>query len=132
MKESIFFILSSAGVLLIACSPALTPLAIRNGPVVRPTTSSADLVRGETLFNANCASCHGLKAVGTAQGPSFIDVIYEPNHHADAAFVLAVQRGVAAHHWKFGDMPPQPQVTIDEVRLITAYVRSLQQAAGIQ
>ena len=62
----------------------------------------------------------------------FIDVIYEPNHHADAAFVLAVQRGVAAHHWKFGDMPPQPQVTIDEVRLITAYVRSLQQAAGIQ
>ncbi len=124
------FVLAGLCLLLVACASP-TP-NIRNGPLPKPTPSANELAQGEKLYNANCAVCHGVKAVGTAQGPTFIDVIYEPNHHADAAFVLAVQRGVMAHHWKFGDMPPQPQVTIDEVRLITAYVRSLQQAAGIK
>ena len=55
-----------------------------------------------------------------------------PSHHGDAAFLFAVQRGVAAHHWRFGDMPPQPQVTAGEVEAIIPYVRWLQREAGIQ
>ena len=47
------------------------------------------------------------------------------------AFELAVRRGVRAHHWLFGDMPPQPTITPDAIPMITRYVRELQQANGI-
>jgi hypothetical protein len=43
-----------------------------------------------------------------------------------------MQRGVAAHHWRFGDMPPQPQVSAAEREEIIAYVRWLQRDAGIR
>jgi hypothetical protein len=38
---------------------------------------------------------------------------------------------VRAHHWRFGDMPPQPTITPDAIHMITRYVRELQQANGI-
>ena len=57
--------------------------------------------------------------------------MYQPAHHGDVAFELAVRRGVRAHHSRFGDMPPQPAVTADEVVQITRYVRELQRANGI-
>jgi YHS domain-containing protein len=43
----------------------------------------------------------------------------------------AVRRGVPRHHWPFGDMPAQPQVTDDQLAQIVRYVRELQQANGI-
>jgi cytochrome c len=86
---------------------------------------------GDSLFAANCASCHGQSARGTTQGPPLLHIIYEPSHHSDAAFLLATQRGVAAHHWRFGDMPPQPQLDSATVRKITAYVRWAQREVGI-
>jgi hypothetical protein len=58
-------------------------------------------------------------------------MIYRPGHHADVAFQLAARRGVRAHHWRFGDMPPQPTVPADALPAITRYVRELQQANGI-
>jgi hypothetical protein len=58
-------------------------------------------------------------------------VIYEPSHHADAAFTLAVRRGVRAHHWRFGDMPSLPHVTTVQTDEITRYVRFLQRQVGI-
>lgn len=75
--------------------------------------------------------CHGDVALGTAQGPPLVHIIYEPNHHADAAFLLAALRGVRAHHWGFGDMPPQPQVSREEMAEIVKYVRWLQREAGV-
>jgi len=57
--------------------------------------------------------------------------IYRPAHHADVAFVLAVRRGVSAHHWRFGDMPPQVDASQDEVEAITLYIRELQRGNGI-
>ena len=92
----------------------------------------AEHSRGETLYDANCAACHGPKGTGTAQGPPLVHVIYEPGHHGDASFHVAVQRGVVAHHWRFGNMPPQPQVGADEVAPIIGYVRWLQRQAGIE
>lgn len=86
---------------------------------------------GERLYNATCAVCHGEVALGTEQGPPLVHIVYEPNHHSDAAFLLAVQRGVRAHHWRFGDMPPQPGVTPEETQAITGYVRWLQREAGV-
>jgi cytochrome c551/c552 len=59
-------------------------------------------------------------------------VIYRSAHHSDVAFTLAVRRGVAAHHWRFADMPPQPGVSSAELDDIVRYVRALQQARGIE
>ena len=91
----------------------------------------AEYREGESLFSANCASCHGESARGTAQGPPLLHIIYEPSHHSDASFVLAAQRGVAAHHWGFGNMPPQPQVDSASLRKIIGYVRWAQREVGI-
>lgn len=92
---------------------------------------SASALSGKALFDANCASCHGANAAGGEGGPPLVHRIYEPSHHADGAFYLAAQRGVRAHHWRFGDMPPQPQVSQQEMSRIIAYVRELQRANGI-
>ena len=92
----------------------------------------AEHSRGETLYDANCAACHGPKGSGTQLGPPLVHIIYEPGHHGDASFHMAVQRGVVAHHWRFGNMPPQPQLAADDVQPIIDYVRWLQRQAGIQ
>ena len=120
--------LAAAGLALAACNdggdsrPALAQL---------PPTP-AEHSRGERLYDANCATCHGPKGSGTQLGPPLVHIIYEPGHHGDASFHMAVQRGVVAHHWRFGNMPPQPQVAADDVQPIIDYVRWLQRQAGIQ
>jgi mono/diheme cytochrome c family protein len=86
---------------------------------------------GQVVFDRLCASCHGANAAGGPAGPPLVHSIYRPAHHADVAFVLAVRRGVGAHHWRFGDMPPQPGLREDEIGLIVRYVRELQRANGI-
>jgi len=87
--------------------------------------------KGETAFDANCAECHGENATGTEKGPPLIHDFYNPGHHADGSFYLAVANGVRQHHWKFGNMPPQPQVSEAQTRTIIQYVRELQVANGI-
>ncbi|WP_370240589.1 c-type cytochrome [Pararhodobacter marinus] len=91
---------------------------------------TAEAQEGERYFNAVCAACHGQNGLGTEQGPPLVHDIYNPGHHADMAFMMAAQNGVPAHHWRFGNMPPQ-QVTRAEVARIVAYIRELQQANGI-
>ena len=93
---------------------------------------SAVAAAGEIAFNKNCAACHGQNGAGTDQGPPLIHNIYNPGHHADMSFHLAVRRGVPQHHWPFGSMPAQPQVSDEEVDRIIVYVRELQAANGIQ
>lgn len=87
---------------------------------------------GQQAFDRRCAVCHGDSARGSAQGPPLVHALYRPAHHADIAFELAVRRGVAAHHWRFGNMPAQEGVSSVEVAQITRYVRELQQANGIR
>jgi len=86
--------------------------------------------RGEAAFNTTCAQCHGIKATGTEQGPPFLHVVYKAGHHGDASFFYAAQNGVRAHHWPYGDMPAQPQVSQGDLKSIIAYVRALQNANG--
>lgn len=86
---------------------------------------------GKTLFEKNCASCHGVDLKGTKLGPSFLHPYYVSSHHGDVAFQLAAKNGVNAHHWKFGNMAPVPSVTPDDVAHITAYVRYQQRRAGM-
>ncbi len=86
---------------------------------------------GRNLYNLNCAECHGKYGQGTKTGPPMVHKIYNPGHHGDESFLRAVKNGVPRHHWSFGDMPPQPQVTEEMVKDIVYFVRRLQQSFGI-
>jgi mono/diheme cytochrome c family protein len=95
-------------------------------------TIPAEHQAGEALYQAGCEVCHGVRATGTQQGPPLVDWVYEPSHHGDAAFLLAVQRGVIAHHWRFGNMPPVPGMGEADVAQVVGYVRWLQRQVGIE
>jgi ubiquinol-cytochrome c reductase cytochrome c subunit len=90
------------------------------------STQVASMVdEGEKLFQANCASCHGLQAQGTDAGP---------NLHGVGAAAVDFQVGT-------GRMPmaasgPQAeqkpvQFTDDQVQALAAYVASLAPGPGI-
>lgn len=100
------------------------------GAVIADLSPEAE--RGRLHFNQNCAECHGRDARGGPGGPPLIHKIYEPSHHGDAAFHLAVRQGVIAHHWDFGNMPPMTD-RVDEAQVndIIAFVRETQRANGI-
>ncbi|APZ51311.1 c-type cytochrome [Salipiger abyssi] len=97
-----------------------------------PDSLSAQAELGKRGFEAVCAACHGQNAAGKlGLGPPLVHKIYEPSHHGDMAFFLAAERGVQAHHWRFGNMPPQQGLTRADVANIVSYVRALQRANGI-
>ena len=88
--------------------------------------------KGEVAFMTFCAECHGKNAGGRdGYGPPLVHAIYEPSHHADISFYRAVQNGVRAHHWPFGDMPPVQGITQAEVGEIITYIREIQRSNGI-
>lgn len=103
----------------------------RGSVVVVPQTLSAMAAQGKKSFDENCAKCHGMNAAETDQGPPLVHDYYNPGHHADGTFYAAVRNGARQHHWRFGNMPRQRQVTDQQTRLIIAYVREMQQANGI-
>lgn len=92
---------------------------------------SEPAARGKMAFDRTCAACHGANAAGSSKGPPLVHDIYNPGHHADMSFVLAAKQGVPAHHWRFGNMPPQPGASNAELQDIIRYVRELQVANGI-
>ena len=101
--------------------------------VAVPQFLSARAQFGQMTYEANCASCHGRNAAGQdGVAPPLVHIIYEPGHHGDESFQRAVARGVRAHHWRFGDMPPVEGLTRRDVAAVVAYVRELQRANGIQ
>ena len=99
--------------------------------IVEPATLSPAATAGKVAYEANCAGCHGQTGAGTDRGPPLVHVIYHPGHHADGAFYVAAKSGVRQHHWRFGNMPPQPQVSDPQLQTITRYIREVQQANGI-
>lgn len=88
--------------------------------------------RGKSLFGTHCAACHGADLKGSDKGPPMLHKVYEPSHHGDPAFQLAVSRGVRAHHWQFGDMAPVPGLSPDDVAHIIAFIRMEQRRVGIR
>lgn len=97
-----------------------------------PTQDPTLVAEGEPLYQAYCASCHGTDLRGTAVGPSQLSVIYQPGHHPDDAYVLAALRGVRAHHWNFGDMPPIPDLAQADMTRIIAFIREHQRIQGFE
>ena len=125
-------ILAAVVVIAVAALFFIVPRSARQtGGTTALVGPKIDLAKGRELFEKNCMKCHGPGAQGSPVGPPLVHRIYEPNHHSDAAFYLAAQRGVRQHHWKFGNMAPVPGVSQADVALIIGYVRSLQKKAGI-
>jgi len=106
-------------------------VVVEEATIILPQLATMQ-VAGKTLFDANCAACHGPNATGTDQGPPLVHIIYEPSHHGDASFYRAVALGARAHHWRFGNMPAVEGVTEADVAQIIGYVRALQRANGIE
>ncbi|MBO6548536.1 MAG: cytochrome c [Rhizobiales bacterium] len=96
-----------------------------------PKQFSRTAIEGGKLFNKNCMVCHGKYGSGTEKGPPLIHKYYEPNHHSDRSFFLAVKNGVRPHHWQFGMMPPIKGVTRSDVEKIIPYIREIQRENGI-
>jgi len=86
---------------------------------------------GKMGYDVYCASCHGKTAGGTDKGPTFINAVYHPGHHADGSFKIAAKRGARAHHWRFGDMKPVEGVTDAQLDGIIKYIRAVQKANGL-
>jgi len=131
---AVLFLLISGGAVLFVTSYGEEDVASDGEPlaVVKVPELTPVLREGQDLFAENCAACHGDNASGrNGYGPPLVHKIYEPGHHADGAFFLAAARGVRAHHWPFGDMPPVENVTGPDVEKIVAYLRTLQRANGI-
>ena len=113
-------------------TPTAAPRATIDAPASSSGSGLSDMARaGESAFNANCSTCHGVGAVGTRQGPSLLDRVYHPGHHPDASFRNAVRNGVPSHHWPFGDMAPVPGVSTAEIEQVICYVRETQRASGL-
>ena len=117
------------GVAALATLITLSGCVVGSGGTIRPQDQTL-VDAGAELYSANCAQCHGDDLRGTDKGPSHLSVIYEPSHHGDGAFLVAVTRGVRAHHWDFGDMPPVEGLTADDVEAIVAFVRETQRVEG--
>ncbi len=87
---------------------------------------------GSVPYAEHCASCHGTDLRGTSQGPSHLSIVYEPGHHPDWSFEVAIREGVRAHHWNHGDMPAIPDIDDDEILEVISYIRAVQEDQGFE
>ncbi len=81
---------------------------------------------GATLYEQSCASCHGSDLRGTDKGPPHLSEVYASDHHSDDSFRSAITNGAPSHHWDFGDMPPVPDLSAEDIDDILAFVRQQQ------
>jgi len=120
-------LLAAGAILLVAaCGP--TTVAGPDMPVQDPVFVAA----GEPLYATNCAECHGEDLRGTDLGPSHLSIVYEPSHHSDGAFAVAMLVGTAQHHWPYGAMEPVEGLSDEDIISIIAYVREIQRIEGFE
>ncbi len=92
------------------------------------STSSATATtaeEGEKLFLANCASCHGIGAVGTTDAPSLVGV-----GAAAVDFQVGTGRMPMAASGPQAEVKPV-QFTAEQVEALAAYVATLGEGPGI-
>lgn len=116
----------------ISVAVAVTACGGASGEVDIPPQDSDLVARGADLYAANCAECHGTDLRGTDRGPSHLSIVYEPSHHSDGAFLVAVLAGSPQHHWDFGPMLPVPGLSEGDVEAIVAFVREAQRREGFE
>jgi len=84
------------------------------------------VARGEGIYGANCAQCHGGDLAGTDRGPSLLQPIYGPDQLSDAEFADAIRNGVDEPRLEFGPMPANGAITDAQIEAILAFVRAEQ------
>ncbi len=87
---------------------------------------TSTLGRGEAIYGANCAQCHGDDLAGTDRGPSLLEPIYGPGQLSDAEVADAIRNGVDEARWEFGPMPANGAITDAQIETILAFVRAEQ------
>src|SRR5438309_7454721 len=109
--------------LCFACAIAsLAAEKVEKQEKVKLPTSAADLGKGEKLFLAHCARCHGPKGEGS-RGPQ----LAQPKLRRapdDAALLGILEDGIRGT-----EMPGADSMTPHEMRQTAAFVRSLGRAA---
>ncbi len=84
-----------------------------------PAESQAMISEGQKLFAANCATCHGMSAAGTEDGPSLYGV-----GAASVDFQMGTGRMPLAFQGPQGAQKP-PQFTQEQIDAVAAYIDSL-------
>lgn len=113
--------LASVALLLIGLLATGGAYALVTSSATASTNSAAAAAasEGEKLFLANCASCHGIGAVGTNAAPSLIGV-----GAAATDFQVGTGRMPAAASGPQAEEKP-PQFTDEQVKALAAYVATL-------
>ncbi|HEC18361.1 MAG TPA: cytochrome c [Gammaproteobacteria bacterium] len=119
-----------AVILLLAGNPHVS-LAAGKYTINNPPRVPYKYALGMKKYGALCSRCHGKWGNGTRQGPPLMHGFYKPSHHGDPAFYRAALKGVRAHHWQFGNMPPVPGATRKDIDAIIPFIRWLQRENGI-
>jgi len=91
----------------------------------------ANQTEGQKLFQTRCFVCHGRG--GKGDGPSAIGLAEKPQDLTDANWqratsddlIRSVIQGGGAAIGKTGAMPPNPDLTQDQIQGLVAFVRSL-------
>jgi mono/diheme cytochrome c family protein len=92
--------------------------------------SAANVAKGRTTYQSNCASCHG--ADGKGDGPAAAALNPKPRDHTNGAYMdkltnahifFVIRNGGAAYGYP--TMPAQPNLSGNEIKSVIAFVRSL-------
>lgn len=114
----------------LAAEPA--PTSSTAAPPSASTAAAPVVPDGAAVYQQYCAECHGVDLRGTDKGPSQLSIVYEPNHHGDYAYRVAIREGTREHHWWFGDMPPVEGMTDLEIEEVISFIRAEQQRLGFE
>lgn len=113
-------------------TPAPAPATSTAAPSPTSTAAALAVPDGAAVYQQYCAECHGVDLRGTDKGPSQLSIVYEPNHHGDFAYRVAIREGTREHHWWFGDMPPVEGITDLEIEKVISFIRAEQQRLGFE
>jgi len=93
---------------------------------------SASARLGRDVFAKACAECHGIDgAGGTRTGPPLVHPMYRQNLYPDHLFKKVVRDGKREKNWRFGPMEPVKGLTAQQIDDVTAFVREVQNASGV-
>lgn len=119
--------LASAALLLIGLLATGGTYAVATSVATASTSSATatDVQEGEKLFLSNCASCHGIGAVGTTDAPTLIGV-----GEAAVDFQVGTGRMPMAASGPQAEVKPV-QFTEEQIRQLAIYVGTLGAGPGI-
>lgn len=90
----------------------------------------ANILKGKTLYQTNCAPCHGV--AGKGDGPGAVALNPKPRDHSNGAYMDkltnrhihdVIKNGGLA--FGFPTMPGQPQLSDNDIAQVIAFIRTL-------